>query len=95
MPTQIDAPEFMSRREVVAKMLAAIPRVDQQIFELVVVIKPMSFPTTSFMDELVRQVLVDDLATRLTFEGADEFTRELAEAAASEYGVGERVTFTP
>ena len=47
--------------------------------------------TPSFVDELVKAVLVDRQADRLTIKGAPERTVELARRAAQNRGVSDRL----
>jgi hypothetical protein len=51
-----------------------------------------SYPTTSFIDELIRVTLVEDRARQLRLTNVDGFTVELVVEAASLYGVHDRVT---
>ncbi len=52
-----------------------------------------SWPTASFVDELVRAILVDRGAKMLVFVGADIVAAELASQSAASLGVAERLTF--
>lgn len=73
-------------------MLADLPRVAGGI-DLGILFSDETYPTTSFMDELIRQTLVVGLASQLHLLGADEFAQELATLAAERYGVTDRLSF--
>lgn len=92
MSSTLEAPKSMSRRESVSQLLRDLPAAAAN-GELVIGFNVDSSPTTSFMDELVRQTLAEDRCQRLTMLDADEFVQELATVAAERYGVAERLTF--
>jgi hypothetical protein len=87
--TTVAAPFEMTRRELVSDLLAEVRAVPIQT--LTIAFADDQYPTTSFVDELVRQVLVENLATELTLVGPDQFTTDLAIAAAERYGVTARL----
>lgn len=90
MTSTIAAPDRMSRREVVANLLEGLPRVDGGI-ELRIKFSDDSYPTTSFMDELVRQTISAGLAASLALLDADAFATDLAIEAALRYDVRDRL----
>lgn len=69
-------------------MLADVPF---GVSEIRVVLAEESFVTTSFMDELVRRILVDGRAAALVLETSDEFAVELATEHAETYSVSDRL----
>ena len=89
MTTTLTAPDRISRRGAVTTILDGVPF---NLDELHIVIEDDPTTTSSFFDELVRQVLVDGRACRLVIESSDEFIIELATDAAEVHGVAERLT---
>jgi hypothetical protein len=53
----------------------------------------LRFPTPSFFDEIVKQILVERGAARLEIVGASSRGQELVDRAARNRGVEDRVAF--
>lgn len=85
----LETPDRMTRRELVAQLLETLP--PTQVDDVRLRFVGEQYPTTSYMDELIRQTLADGRTQRLTLIDADEFTVELAREAAERYGVTERL----
>ena len=90
MSTTLTAPEAMNRREQVADLLDGLD--GKPVAQLFISFSAESLPTTSYLDELIRQTLAEGAAQRVTLLHADEYTAELATAAAVRYGVTDRLT---
>lgn len=91
MSTTMTAPEAMNRRGEVAILLQSLP--NRPVPELTVTFREDSYPTTSYIDEFVRQALHEGAVQRMVFLHADEYIVELASAAADRYGVADRLSF--
>jgi len=89
--TTVVTPTRMTRCELVRDLLAEVPA--EIVDEIRLVFDSDQSPTTSFVDELVRQLLAENRARRVVCERADAYTIELAELAARRYQVAERLTF--
>jgi hypothetical protein len=81
--------ERLRRREQVAAVLQPLPptagAVEVRVSE--------GQPTASFIDELVRQLLVERSVDVLSIEGASEITRSLFELSAEQWDCSDRVRF--
>lgn len=86
----IDAPLRMGRRAEAKELLSAVPlRLDGLAVEIV--FPPGAYPTTSFLDEVIRSVLIDRRAKLLTLRNAGERTSEVAQFSAMDLGVEDRL----
>jgi hypothetical protein len=88
MTTTLTAPDRISRRSAVTTILDGLP---ENIDELRILINDHPTTTSSFFDELVRQVLVENRACQLVIETTDEFIVELATDAAAVHAVCDRL----
>jgi hypothetical protein len=87
--TTLIEPQVMNRREQVADLLRGLPA--YPISELHVQFGADSYPTTSFVDELVRQTLGEHRVELLVLLDADDFLSELALEAAVRQNVADRL----
>jgi len=92
--TTIDAPSRMGRRAQAVELLADLPR-SLVGAEVTVAFPDIAFATTSFIDEVIRSVLVDRQADRLSLQNANEQVREIACGSAGDLGVTSRLTISP
>ena len=88
--TAITAPQTMTRREAVGSLLTSLPA--ERVHVVCVTFADESLPTTSFIDELIFQLLVIDRTELVELQNADDYTCELALAAADRYDVRNRLT---
>jgi hypothetical protein len=88
--TTLEAPQFMTRREAVRTMFADLPA--EALADVTVEFANDSYPTTSFIDELIRVTVVENRASQLRLTNVDSFTAELVVEAADLYRVQHRVT---
>ena len=84
------APALMSGRDVARELLRDV---SDDVIELTVEFGPEQYPTTSFMDELVHQTLVEHDLRRLTLRAAAADTAELATEAAKRHSVTDKLVF--
>ena len=84
------APKLVSSRDQARELTAGLA---DDLSDTVVLVDCSSLQasTPSFVDELVKAVLVDRQAARLIIKGAPERTVELARRAAQNRGVGVRL----
>jgi hypothetical protein len=86
----LTAPELVSSRDQARKLTADLPA-DLSDVALVVDCSALQASTPSFVDELIKAVLVERMATRLVLRSAPDRTVELARRAAANHGVAERL----
>ena len=84
------APKLVSSREQARELTASLPD-DLSGTVVLVDCSALQASTPSFVDELVKAVLVDRRGSRLVVKGAPERTIELARRAAQNRGVGDRL----
>ena len=84
------APKLVSSREQARELTASLPD-DLSGTVVLVDCSALQASTPSFVDELVKAVLVDRRGGRLVVKGAPERTIELARRAAQNRGVGDRL----
>jgi hypothetical protein len=89
MPTLI-APKLVSSRDQARELTAALPG-DLSAAVVLVDCSALQASTPSFVDELVKAVLVDRGGDKLVVKGAPERTVELARRAAQNRGVLDRL----
>lgn len=87
--TTLEAPQFMTRREAVRSMFADIP--PGLMADITVEFASDSYPTTSFIDELILVTLVEGRARHLRLSNVDAFTAELVNEATVRYDVTDRI----
>jgi hypothetical protein len=90
--TVVDAPVRMGRRAQAKELLSDLPA-DLTTAMVEVRFPDDAFPTTSFVDELVRSILVDRKAQALTLVNANRRASEIATLCAVDLGVGDRLSF--
>ncbi|HWC43679.1 MAG TPA: hypothetical protein VHK02_16960 [Actinomycetota bacterium] len=84
------APKLVSSRDQARELTASLPD-DLSGTVVLVDCRALQASTPSFVDELVKAVLVDRRGSRLVVKGAPERTVELARRAAQNRGVGDRL----
>ena len=86
----LTAPELVSSRDQARELTADLPA---ELSDVAVMLdcSALQASTPSFVDELVKAVLVERAAARLVLQGAPERTVELARRAAANHGVSERL----
>jgi hypothetical protein len=86
----LTAPELVSSRNQARELTAGLPA---DLSEVAVVLdcSALQASTPSFVDELIKAVLVEREAARLVLQSAPERTVELARRAAVNHGVAERL----
>ena len=84
------APKLVSSRDQARELTASLP---SDLSDTVVMVDctALQASTPSFVDELVKVVLVDRQGDRLIIKGAPERTVELARRAAQNRGVADRL----
>ncbi|MDP9206894.1 MAG: hypothetical protein M3O65_00045 [Actinomycetota bacterium] len=84
------APKLVSSRDQARELTASLP---SDLADTIVMVDctALQASTPSFVDELVKAVLVDRLGGRLVIKGAPERTVELARRAAQNRGVADRL----
>ena len=89
MPTLI-APKLVSSRDQARELTAGLPG-DLSDTVVLVDCSALQASTPSFVDELVKAVLVDRRGSQLVVKGAPERTVALARRAAQNRGVSDRL----
>jgi hypothetical protein len=84
------APKLVSSRDQARELTAGLAD-DRSDTVVLVDCSALQASTPSFVDELVKAVLVDRQADRLIIKGAPERTVELARRAAQNRGVADRL----
>jgi hypothetical protein len=86
----LTAPELVSSRDQARELTADLPA---ELSDVAVMLdcSALQASTPSFVDELVKAVLVERAAARLVLQSAPERTVELARRAAANHGVSERL----
>jgi hypothetical protein len=86
----LTAPKLVSSRDQARELTASLA---SDLADAVVMVdcSALQASTPSFVDELVKAVLVDRNADRLILKGAPERTVELARRAAGRRGVADRL----
>jgi hypothetical protein len=86
----LTAPKLVSSRDQARELTASLA---SDLADAVVMVdcSALQASTPSFVDELVKAVLVDRNADRLILKGAPERTVELARRAAGHRGVADRL----
>jgi hypothetical protein len=84
------APKLVSSRDQARELTASLPG-DLSDTVVLVDCSALQASTPSFVDELVKAVLVDRHGSQLVIKGAPERTIELARRAAQNRGVTERL----
>lgn len=90
MSSTIQAPRLVTNRDQARALSAQLP-VDLEGCEVQVDCSSLQASTPSFVDELIKQVLVDRGAARLTIVQAPERTAHLAQKFAANHGVTDRL----
>jgi len=90
MTNTLEAPRLMGGRDQVTELLSSLPS-DLNGTALAVHFEPSAMSTPSFVDELVRVVLIDRNASDLTLVNISERVCEIATEAAAHFGVRERL----
>lgn len=90
MALAISAPVFAGSREQARHMVEELPHDLSRVF-VAVDCRGLEVSTPSFMDELIKAVLVERGALGLLLENARDRTRTIAERCARNRGVHERV----
>jgi hypothetical protein len=86
----LTAPELVSSRDQARELTADLPA-DLSDVAVVLDCSALQASTPSFVDELVKAVLVERVAARLVLQSAPDRTVELARRAATNHGVAERL----
>jgi hypothetical protein len=91
--TTVEAPEHAGSREQARKLLSKLP---QRLSGISVVLdcKNLAVSTPSFLDEIVRQVLVERSADQLNVIDADERARDHVVRSADNRKVRAKLTVT-
>jgi hypothetical protein len=84
------APKLVSSRDQARELTASLPG-DLSGTVVLVDCSALQASTPSFVDELVKAVLVDRRGSQLVVKGAPERTVELARRAAQNRGVSDRL----
>lgn len=90
MTSTLEAPSTMGSRSHASEMLFGLPS-DMTGQSLKVVFSEGALGTPSFVDELVRLVLVDRNAALLSLENANERHKRIARESAAHFGVVDRL----
>lgn len=91
MTSTLEAPSRMGRRSQATELLRDLPN-DLSDGTVEILFTADAYPTTSFVDEIVRTILCDRHARRLVFKNANPRVAEVAEQSASDLGVRNRLT---
>jgi hypothetical protein len=91
MTATLEAPSRMGSRSQAAELLRDLPP-DLAGMVVEIVFDPRAYPTTSFLDEVIRSVLRDRGARLLVFTNANERVVEIAEQSADDLRVRARLT---
>jgi hypothetical protein len=86
----LTAPELVSSRDQARKLTADLPA-DLSGVAVVVDCSALQASTPSFVDELIKAILVERVAAQLVLQSAPGRTVELARRAAGNHGVAERL----
>lgn len=86
----LTAPKLVSSRDQARELTASLPK-DLSDVAVAVDCSALQASTSSFVDELIKVVLVERGALRLVFRNAPERTVELARRAARNRGVADRL----